>query len=381
MKKIGLINFLLAISISLSAQKITVQEYIETYKDLAIAEMKRSGVPASITLAQGILETESGNSDLVQRSNNHFGIKCKSNWTGESVSHTDDAPNECFRKYSTANESYRDHSDFLRKNGRYAGLFQLSPTDYKGWANGLKKAGYATNPKYPQMLIRNIEDNKLHQYDIISDTEDSNLASINETPITIQNDIAVEKQEPTEKLMVANENSKAEGQKLLNRLKVVHVPSGTSLLAVATQNKISLSKLLEFNELRQDGLTSEDQWLYLERKDKQGNRDFYITQQKESLRDIAQMNGVQLQYLMQYNQLKEDAVITSGTKILLKPSSLISINNDNIDKATIKKHIVKAKENCYSISKKYNVSVQQLKDWNGLVNEDLKIGQELIISK
>src|SRR5690606_19407997 len=130
----------------LHAQKMTPAEYIETYKDAAIAQMKRLGVPASIILAQGLLETESGNSDLVKRSNNHFGIKCKSTWTGESVKHTDDAPNECFRKYASAMDSYKDHSDYLYSNARYASLFKLAPTDYKGWAYGLKKAGYATNP-------------------------------------------------------------------------------------------------------------------------------------------------------------------------------------------------------------------------------------------
>ena len=148
-----------------NAQRMTPQEYIEKYKDIAIEEMHRSGVPASITLAQGILETESGNSDLVQRSNNHFGIKCKSDWQGESVSHTDDAPNECFRKYSSARDSYADHSNFLKKSGRYSSLFNLAPTDYKGWAQGLKSAGYATNPRYPSILIGNIEKYQLNNLD------------------------------------------------------------------------------------------------------------------------------------------------------------------------------------------------------------------------
>ena len=114
-----------------SAQSMTAQEYVQKYKDLAIEEMKRMGVPAAITLAQGLLETENGNSDLLKKSNNHFGIKCKSTWTAETVSHDDDAPGECFRKYSCAEDSYRDHSNFLRGNSRYAFLFQLDPSDYK----------------------------------------------------------------------------------------------------------------------------------------------------------------------------------------------------------------------------------------------------------
>ena len=149
---------------SVQAQKISPEEYIETYKDIAIREMKRMGVPAAITLAQGILESESGNSSLVKRSNNHFGIKCKSNWTADTVSHDDDAVGECFRTYKTSEDSYRDHSNFLRAGKHYAFLFNLNSTDYKGWAHGLKKAGYATNPKYPNILIKNIEKYNLQQY-------------------------------------------------------------------------------------------------------------------------------------------------------------------------------------------------------------------------
>ena len=152
---------------SVFAQQVSVERYIDAYKDIAIREMKRMGIPASITLAQGILETESGNSDLVKKSNNHFGIKCKSSWSGSSVSHDDDASGECFRKYNTAEESYRDHSNFLRGSDRYAFLFKLPVSDYKRWAHGLKKAGYATNPAYPDILIKNIEKYNLQQYTLI----------------------------------------------------------------------------------------------------------------------------------------------------------------------------------------------------------------------
>ena len=137
-----------------TAQTLTPVQYIEIYKELAIKEMKRMGVPAAITLAQGLLETESGNSDLVKKSNNHFGIKCKGTWTAETVYHDDDAAGECFRSYKDAEASYRDHSNYLRGTDRYAFLFTLQPTDYKGWAKGLRKAGYATNPKYPTSPAR-----------------------------------------------------------------------------------------------------------------------------------------------------------------------------------------------------------------------------------
>lgn len=365
-------------------QTITVQEYIATYKDIAIAEMKRSGIPASITLAQGLLETESGNSDLVKRSNNHFGIKCKSNWTGESVTHTDDAPNECFRKYKNAEDSYRDHSDFLRNNGRYASLFQLEPTDYKGWAYGLKKAGYATNPRYPLILIKNIETNNLQQYDLAEVSGEPVVI----TPVVIDSNNVEKKIVVSPSIIVEDADTKTEtnsaskkGKSLFNGLKAVLALKGTSLLAVATRNDIALAKLLEYNDLKQDGLVADDQWIYLEKKPKQGNRDYYIALQRESLYEIAQNNAVQLQYLAQYNNLAENAVVAKGTKVNLRPGLAIGqtivIKND----ATAKVHEVQPKEGLYAIARKYNVSVQQLREWNKLEADELTIGQKLIISK
>src|SRR5258708_25035567 len=145
-----------------------VISYINTYKALSMAEMQRSGIPASIILAQGIHETEAGNSELVKKSNNHFGIKCKDEWKGATVYHDDDSRGECFRSYPTAADSYRDHSEFLRGSTRYAFLFKLDPTDYEGWAYGLKKAGYATNIRYSQILIKLIKDYNLQQYSLIA---------------------------------------------------------------------------------------------------------------------------------------------------------------------------------------------------------------------
>src|ERR1700709_934334 len=138
--------------------------YINTYKEIAIEEMQRTGVPAAIKLAQGIHETQAGTSELVRKSNNHFGIKCKSSWTGDKVYHDDDARGECFRSYTQPEQSYRDHSDFLKGRPRYALLFALDPTDYKAWANGLRQAGYATNYRYAQILIKLIADYGLQQY-------------------------------------------------------------------------------------------------------------------------------------------------------------------------------------------------------------------------
>src|SRR6187455_3374900 len=170
MKKIQLAFALtiLLVSKSFAQSPQIITEYVLKFKDIAIEEMKRTGVPAAITLAQGIHETSAGQSELVIKSNNHFGIKCKSEWAGPSVSHDDDARGECFRKYSSPYDSYRDHSDFLASRSHYASLFKLDPTDYEAWAKGLKKAGYATNPKYPQILIKLINDYNLQDYTLIA---------------------------------------------------------------------------------------------------------------------------------------------------------------------------------------------------------------------
>lgn len=152
-------------SFSVPVVKLKPIEYIELYKDIALREMEKYRIPASITLAQGLLESSNGNSTLARIAKNHFGIKCPGGWTGESVFQDDDAKNECFRAYDSAEESFRDHSDFLSTKKRYAFLFDLDINDYVSWANGLKKAGYATNPQYPDLLISLINRYQLYQYD------------------------------------------------------------------------------------------------------------------------------------------------------------------------------------------------------------------------
>ncbi len=143
-------------------------DYVALYKDIAIREMYDYGIPASITLAQGILESGLGKSELAVEANNHFGIKCHNEWSGERMYHDDDANHECFRKYDSAEESFIDHSQFIKNRARYSFLFELDRTDYKGWAKGLKEAGYATDPKYPTRLVNLIEEHNLHQYDLMA---------------------------------------------------------------------------------------------------------------------------------------------------------------------------------------------------------------------
>ena len=318
MKKLIFIVVVALITPNLFAQRISPEEYITTYRDVAIAEMKRSGIPASVTLAQGILETECGNSDLVKRSNNHFGIKCKSTWTGESVRHTDDAPNECFRKYNNPEDSYKDHSDYLKTSPRYAELFQLDPSDYKGWAYGLKRAGYATNPKYSQIVISNIEKYNLQQYDYLSTEEVDNISilKIAQQENSIKTDVFVD--------VSAIENSIKLKNKI-NGLRALMAPKGSSLLVIASKAAIDLGKLLDYNDLSTDGLLKDEQVIYLEKKPKQGNRDFYIALQRETLYDIAQNNAVQLKYLSQLNGLAVNETVQKGTKIKLRSTDSHSL--------------------------------------------------------
>ncbi len=362
------------ISFAGQAQEMSIQKYIETYKDIAIREMKRMGVPAAITLAQGILETENGNSELVRKSNNHFGIKCKSSWTGNSVYHDDDERGECFRKYNSAEESYRDHSNFLRGSERYAFLFALDPANYKGWAYGLKKAGYATNPRYPQILINHIEQYNLNQY---------SLEGAGETPF-----FDVARIDENEALMVEATTIQSSAQQatvpvsldktLFNGLRAVYAAKETSLLAIATKYEIPLARLLEFNDLSEDGLLTEDSWIFLEKKNKKGNRDTYTTTGKESVHDIAQLNGIQLSNLLEYNDLKNEILVEPGTVLRLKPHADLQQDKQGQD---FNKHKVQPKEGLYSIARKYNVTVAELKDWNNLESDELRVGQQLIISK
>lgn len=215
---------------SFSQQTEIIKSYIETYKDLAIAEMQRTGVPASITLAQGIHETMAGTSDLVISSNNHFGIKCKTGWSGPSVRHDDDLRAECFRKYETPEESYKDHSDFLKTGPRYAFLFSLEPTDYVGWAVGLKRAGYATSPVYSQVLIKLIKDYDLQRY---------SYEALGMDPATIAENNSSD-------LTNAVPELKAPASPTV-KIKYYKVRAGETLYGIAKKNKVSLATLKSIN--------------------------------------------------------------------------------------------------------------------------------------
>src|SRR6476620_6490178 len=253
MKKLTIfIVFLLCGSLSFAQSTDVIQKYIDTYKDIAIEEMNRTGVPAAITLAQGTHETSAVQSDLVRKSNNHFGIKCKAEWSGPSVSHDDDARGECFRKYDDPIDSYKDHSDFLRTRSHYAFLFNLDPTDYEACAYGLKKAGYATNPRYPQILIKLIKDYNLQDYTLIA--MERKPAGSDVILVSNANTIQSETSSDAKATNASQETIPAvnypSGVFKINETKVVWIAKGTSYLKVAEEHNISLSRLFEFNDIR-----------------------------------------------------------------------------------------------------------------------------------
>ena len=397
--------------------------YITRYKDLAIAEMKRTGVPAAITLAQGIHETEAGTSVLVKKSNNHFGIKCKDEWRGQSVSHDDDARGECFRKYPAAEDSYRDHSDFLKTRPNYASLFTLDPTDYQGWAYGLKKAGYATNPKYAQVLIKLIQDYNLEDYTLIAMgkmKEEDGLAKNEVTTDKSSSPPLVKNNDNEKRTETGNANNKIEqdansdvsqvnypsGEFKINDTRVIYVKKGTSYLTIAQQYEIPLARLFEFNDLKQQEVTANDQLIFIQRKRKTGEHEFHTVQPGETVNDIAQSEALRLESLLEYNNITANMQPAAGESLYLRSkssavpklvtknsvtekfnsdASAIVMNNDGTGKKEVHQknnfifHTVQSKETVYSIAKKYNVSADDLISWNQLQDYDLKIGQSLKI--
>jgi LysM repeat protein len=399
------IAFLFLGLVSRGQDEATIQNYINTYRAVAIAEMQRTGVPASIKLAQGIHETLAGTSDLVIQSNNHFGIKCKDTWKGESVFHDDDARGECFRKYNSPVDSYRDHSDFLKASPRYASLFNLDPLNYSAWAYGLKKAGYATNPKYPQIIIKLIEDYHLQDYTLIAlgkkPAGEEIFAGNAEKEKEIRPAAAVLNiEEPKEtyssgpNITIKNQQY-PEGEFKVNETRVIYAQRGTSFLSIARQYNISLSRVFEFNDLSETESLAKDQLIYLQRKRKTGNNEFHTVKPGETLYDIAQEEALRMESLLEYNLLQNNMQPAAGEQLYLKTKApdrpALATGNDNSLRPaalpvqnTTREAIayrVQPKETIYSISKKYNVKIDDLVQWNQLTSYALKTGQQLRIYK
>ncbi|HSW68130.1 MAG TPA: glucosaminidase domain-containing protein [Bacteroidales bacterium] len=287
--------------------------YIERFRDLAIGKMKEFGIPVSITLAQGILESRSGTSTLAVKANNHFGIKCHREWQGDTFTYTDDKPDECFRKYPTVEDSFHDHSLFLTTRPRYASLFELCPSDYKGWARGLSKAGYATNPRYADLLIKIIEENNLYEYDKLV------LAKLQpgiETPVAERIDayikldslrFAIFSNEPYQRRIYEN-----------NRRLFVFANEEDSFLTIAADFGLKSAQLIRFNDLEPGTMLYEGQIVYLQNKRARSEIPAHIVRPGEDMHFISQLYGVRLRELYRINRIKPGTEITPGTEIRLR---------------------------------------------------------------
>ena len=321
----------LAVSAASYAQ--TPQEkYIETYAEIAVQEMYRSGIPASITLAQGMLESGNGRSELAVKSNNHFGIKCHNGWTGGRVYHDDDARGECFRKYTHVSQSYRDHSDFLRYRDRYKFLFDLKPTDYKGWAYGLKKAGYATDPAYPAKLIKIIEDYRLYQYDTKSasfgnagkaerkkSAETKKPEKVEQRPLS---PTVIEQVVPVPE-RVRNKYFQFELTRKMyskNGVPFIYSSEGETYQSIAKSYGLFLKELLHFNDLKESKVLFPGTIVYLQPKKNCAAKglDMHVLESGETLRDIAQRYGIKLNKIYKLNGWNKAYVPREGVCIKLR---------------------------------------------------------------
>ncbi len=311
--------------------------YIEKYSSVAISEMYRSGVPASITLAQGLLESRSGRSDLAVKGNNHFGIKCH-DWKGPRMSFDDDAKGECFRKYAHPEASFKDHSDFLRYRDRYKFLFDLETSDYKGWAYGLKKAGYATDPKYPQKLISLIERYDLSRFDTAS--EDSGAYGgqdgkhqgqssrkdrngkvkkgknrIPESPNVLEHPVPVEKGRFEEFKFSLSRQLFSQ-----NKVPFVYSVEGETYGSIARHYDLFLGEILRFNDVDKDKPLPPGSIVYLQAKKNRAAKyvDKYIADGNETLWEISQRFGVKLKKILEINGLSESYIPRPEDTILLR---------------------------------------------------------------
>lgn len=285
---------LIFINASLASEPSKKALYIEQYTSVAVEQMNLYGIPASITLAQGMLESGYGESALAKSSNNHFGIKCHADWTGEKTYANDDKPNECFRVYNTVNESYEDHSKFLVNNKRYASLFLLDPKDYKGWAEGLKAAGYATSPTYATLLISLIEESLLQQLD----SRTSVLAS---SPVTV--------------------NLLFQAKIHENKVRYVTAEKGDTYYKISKRTGVTLRQLHRYNEQfsKKDNL-QEGEKVYLDPRRSRAKHKKNITLKKATTaRALAQEEALKLKPLLRRNNIASaDEILPKGTELRLR---------------------------------------------------------------
>lgn len=310
------ILLLAAFFLCLAADQGPQQQYIREYAALARSEMARTGVPASITLAQGLLESNAGRSALASKSNNHFGIKCHNDWKGKKTYADDDAKHECFRVYRNAEASFKDHSDFLRFQDRYKGLFELDPTDYRGWAKGLKKAGYATDPRYAEKLIKIIEDYDLSAYDR---TDEGVEIAVPETPKEVESPVKVSAGQGGFQESVTVSLSRPVYRQ--NGVNFVYALAGETYESIALSYNLFKKEILAFNDLAADRPLKPGEMVYIQRKKAQAAKgvDKYVAgPDGETMRDIAQRFGVREKSLRKMGGFAAGFEPSEGDTILLR---------------------------------------------------------------
>ena len=479
--------FVLIVGATQAQTKLTPTQYIEIYAPTAVSEMERSGIPASITLAQGLLESNNGNSPLATVANNHFGIKCHKEWTGDTYYQDDDEKNECFRYYQTASQSYTDHTDFLKTRSRYDFLFSYSNTDYVAWANGLKQAGYATNPQYPTLLVDLINRYDLGKYDKMTSND---LAPTKETlPITkyippvekTPAPIIIEK--PAIDEGVVFETQPYYGDLLLiNNIKAVKAKNEDTPMGLAMKYNVPLNYLFKYNDMHEGEPLIAGQNVFIQPKRNKGFARQHQVKEGESMYQISQCYGIKLAELYKKNKVEEGQEVVAGEIVYLRDdrdaapkamsfedflqsqrkgitttstnrnstpiknvSALTSKNlensieenkkvldanrkTDTINQANEEVHSeentntsevkqalkvsevtapakltdgeivdskqiaslttrpvityeIKAGDTLYNLSKRFNVSIEQLVEWNKIVNNYLKLGQIIVVNR
>ncbi len=443
MKRTSATFFILLTTLTLTAGQPSqaVLDYIDQYQEMAINEMIEYRIPASITMAQGILESGAGQSELAKKSNNHFGIKCHTDWKGDKVYYDDDAKDECFRKYDHVEDSYRDHSEFLYGKTRYAALFELDPDDYKGWAKGLKEAGYATNPKYADLLINLIEEYELNKFDKMS------LADVKKRPKKIEKEndatagIKKTDKKADKKKNIKEDNFTWGGYNgevyYFNRIPTINIKDGDTPEKLADDHHVKLSLLRDYNDIENGGELDPGTKFYLQPKRKNGTTKYHIVKQEETMWIISREEGVRLSYIYKYNLLEPGQEPAVGEQIYLRnkrkdlpklkgklegkgrekeagekseKQTEIYIEDDEQEMIVPKQkeaekeipvieysekkeeltldktiapppiyHIVAVKETLYALSKKYAITVAQIREWNKLTDNSINIGQKLIV--
>ena len=315
-KAIRILVLFAAIPLCTAAQQITREEYIDRYKSIAVAHMERYGIPASITMAQGLLESNAGNSWLSRQSNNHFGIKCKRDWTGDRVYHDDDAKGECFRSYPTVEDSYDDHARFLDSQPRYDSLFAYSSTDYRSWARGLKAAGYATAPDYAERLVRIIEENRLYLLDRENGerlyAESRGIAApLPDAPCTAPRvpEAAAECPIDPDAFGVT-----------INGHCGYTARAGDTFESIGRNFRISASNLRRFNDLRGTAQPAAGDRIYIERKKRhwEGGTLLHTAREGETVRILAQRYGIRSRSIEKLNRLDRRTALTEGAQVKIR---------------------------------------------------------------